>query len=118
MTNKRYFDDPLTYQFTAQVQNAVLQEDGTSHIILDQSYFYPTGGGQSHDKGWINGVDIIDVRQEGETVIHVINEQVSGEVECQIDADYRIANMQATQGNISYLPLFYKPLKRIHWLSK
>jgi alanyl-tRNA synthetase len=98
VTNKRYFDDPLTYQFTAQVQNAVLQEDGTSHIILDQSYFYPTGGGQSHDKGWINGVDIIDVRQEGETVIHVINEQVSGEVECQIDADYRIANMQAHTG--------------------
>lgn len=98
MTIKRYFNESLIFKFTARVQECFHQEDGTSHIILDQTYFYPTGGGQSHDKGWINGLEILDLRKEDETVIHVINGEVSGKVECQIDADYRIANMQAHTG--------------------
>lgn len=98
VTIKRYFDESLTFNFTAQVQKSVLQDDGTSHIILDQTYFYPTGGGQSHDRGLIGGVEIIDVRKEGEIVIHVIKGEVSGNVECEIDSNYRIANMQAHTG--------------------
>lgn len=110
MTNKRYFNEPLTYEFMAQVQEAILQDDGTSHIILDQSYFYPTGGGQSHDRGLLGGLPIIDVNKQGDTVIHVVKGQIEGEVFCQIDANYRIANMQAHTGQHILSAAFLKIL--------
>lgn len=47
MTIKRYFDEALIFTFTATVIEATLNDNGTSNIILDETYFYPEGGGQS-----------------------------------------------------------------------
>jgi alanyl-tRNA synthetase len=99
VTNKRYFDKPLIYEFTAQVLEAQYQDDGTSNIILDQTYFYPSGGGQSHDRGLLGELRILDVRKENGTVIHVVEGEITlGQVDCQIDANYRLGNMQAHTG--------------------
>ncbi|MEO1289436.1 MAG: alanine--tRNA ligase-related protein, partial [Chloroflexota bacterium] len=72
MTIKHYFDEPLIFEFTANVIDATNNADNTSNIILNETYFYPTGGGQSHDIGTLNGQAMIDVRKERETVIHVV----------------------------------------------
>ena len=47
-------------------------------IILDESAFYPTSGGQQHDTGklWIDGlgdVDVLDVTKVGKCVLHLIS---------------------------------------------
>lgn len=101
VTEKLYIDNPLTFDFTAIVTQSTQNDNGTAHVILDSTYFYPTGGGQSHDKGFISGQKIIDVYKEDEIVIHVVEGQAIAEgelVTCSIDEAYRRGNMQAHTG--------------------
>jgi misacylated tRNA(Ala) deacylase len=42
-------------------------------VALDQTAFYPTGGGQPHDTGTIDGVPVTDVRKEGDVVWHTLD---------------------------------------------
>jgi alanyl-tRNA synthetase len=99
VTDKRYFAEPLIFDFIAQVLEALPNEDGTSVLVLDKTYFYPTGGGQSCDKGFIAGLPVLDVRMENGKVMHQVQGQVAlGEVACQVDSAYRLRNMQAHTG--------------------
>lgn len=50
MSERRYYWDAYRTQFTAQVIEHV-QTNGRYALILDQTYFYPTSGGQPHDTG-------------------------------------------------------------------
>ncbi|GAB5492239.1 MAG: serine-tRNA(Ala) deacylase AlaX [Phototrophicaceae bacterium] len=101
MTEKLYFADPITTDFSATVLESSQNNDNTSYVVLDKTYFYPTGGGQTHDKGVIAGQAIVDVRKDGDTVIHILEGQAIAEgeiVTCRVDADYRRANTQAHTG--------------------
>lgn len=99
VTIKHYFDEALTFEFTATVIEATLNDNGTSNIILDETYFYPEGGGQSSDKGTLGKCQVLDVRKEGEIIIHIVEgEPLTGEVQAQIDKDYRLRNMSAHTG--------------------
>ncbi|GHT92671.1 alanyl-tRNA editing protein [Spirochaetia bacterium] len=46
-------------------------------VILDKTIFYPEGGGQGADRGSINGVPLLDVREasteQGEEILHLVN---------------------------------------------
>jgi len=72
---RRYYDDSYTTHFTAQVIER-LQVGDNHAVILDQTYFYPTSGGQPNDKGEINFVPVIDVisREDG-AVVHVLTDE-------------------------------------------
>lgn len=55
---------------------------GDSFIVLDKTIFYPTGGGQMHDKGWISNsrgdtVEIVDVVDEDGVIIHYVKGDLS-----------------------------------------
>ncbi len=44
-------------------------------VVLDRTYFYPTGGGQPSDQGTLrladgSGVGVVDVRKSGPSVLH------------------------------------------------
>ena len=43
-----YFDDPLKLEFEAIVQRKIELPGGRTGVILERTYFYPTGGGQEH----------------------------------------------------------------------
>jgi len=101
MTNLIYLDN--TYQFTAKAKylSSLEQEKGTA-IILDQSIFYPQGGGQPADTGEIsseNGIfEVTDTRlSEDGTVLHFGkfksgNFKAGEEVSLKIDDDKRKLN--------------------------
>ena len=74
-------------------------------IVLDRTIFYPLGGGQPGDTGWLRTVDarsvrIIDTRKgEAGTILHVPESPVYGLavgdiVEAQIDWERRYAHMR------------------------
>jgi misacylated tRNA(Ala) deacylase len=45
-------------------------------VVLDQTAFYPTGGGQPHDLGRLDGDgwsgDVVDVRKDGPEIVHIL----------------------------------------------
>lgn len=99
VTELLYFDNPLTFEFTATVLDVIPQSKGLSHVVLDKTYFYPTGGGQSHDTGLIDGQAVVDVRKTNSTIIHVVKGDITtGSIQAQVDKNRRLHNMQAHSG--------------------
>lgn len=94
-----YLDDVNTLEFQAVVRQKVTLLDGRTGVILDQTYFYPTGGGQEHDTGILGEARVMEViKDESQTetvVIHVIDNDLSiGPVTGKIDAERRLRHMQ------------------------
>ena len=92
MTELLYLRDAYLRSFTARVVDR--REDA---VALDQTAFYPTGGGQPHDTGTLSGRPVVDVRQEGDLVWHTLegDPPAAGEdVSCEVDWERRHALMR------------------------
>ena len=93
MTEQLYLVDQELRTFTATATAVEPAEDGAGgRLLLDQTAFYATGGGQPHDHGTltIDGVahEITDVRKQGADIWHSIagplpepGTEVTGEVD-------------------------------------
>src|SRR5712664_2950973 len=106
-TRRLYYDDAFLKEFTARVMHCeVLPPDlnagitGTAWgLLLDRTAFYPTSGGQPNDLGKIGDANVLDVRDEGETILHVVDRKPSDpEVNCCIDWPRRFDHMQQHTG--------------------
>jgi len=83
MTHRIYYDDAFEREFSARVLHCdLLPPDVNSGIttqalglILDQTAFYPTSGGQPHDLGKIGDANVLDVRDEGDEIIHIVDQK-------------------------------------------
>jgi alanyl-tRNA synthetase len=69
-------------------------EKNQSAVILDKTIFYPEGGGQSGDRGTINGIPLIDVREKDGGILHLVSAEdgkrlAPGPVELRLDAARR-----------------------------
>jgi alanyl-tRNA synthetase len=95
---KPYYTDPYTVDFEANILE-IFRKDGKVAAILDKSYFYPTSGGQEHDTGSINGVNVVDVVEEDGKVLHFLSGEIeAANVTCTIDWQRRFGNMQQHTG--------------------
>ncbi len=74
MSKKLYYTDAYTHQFQTNIVDSVT-ENGRFALILDQTYFYPTSGGQPSDTGHINNIPIVDVtiRETDDVILHWID---------------------------------------------
>jgi alanyl-tRNA synthetase len=77
-------------------------KDGRRIVTLDQTAFYPTGGGQPCDTGTIGSSKVIDVQSEDDCIFHFIDGDVAleigEEVECEVDWPRRLEMMQQHTG--------------------
>ena len=48
-----YLKDPHTYQSYAEIMGKGSDDKGL-YLIFDRSVFYPQGGGQPADQGWVD----------------------------------------------------------------
>ncbi len=83
---KLYYKDQYIKEFTAEIEN-VLEIDNKFHILLNQTAFFPGGGGQSCDLGNIGVHDVIDVYEKDNIVYHVVEKKPIKihKVKCAID---------------------------------
>jgi len=91
-TERLYLRDAYLTRFEAKV---VGLEDGA--VALDRTAFYPTGGGQAHDLGQLDGRSVLDVRSRGEAVWHTVEgapPELGATVEGTIDWARRHALMR------------------------
>ncbi|HEY0350981.1 MAG TPA: DHHA1 domain-containing protein, partial [Gemmatimonadales bacterium] len=73
--------------------------DDGRRAYLDRTAFYPTSGGQPHDTGRLNGVQITDVVDEGERIAHLLAQPITGaEAVGQLDWGRRFDHMQQHSG--------------------
>ena len=96
---KKYEENPYLTQFSAQVQSCVQGKKGWD-VILDQTAFYPEGGGQPYDLGILGGVKVLEVHEREGHVVHTCEKplEVGSRVAGTIDWDRRFDLMQHHSG--------------------
>jgi len=98
-TEQLYYKDHYTKEFDAKV----LWKKG-SEVILDKTAFYPEGGGQPADRGFlsVNGekISVKNVIKEGDSIIHIVNKdlEVRDNVHGEIDWEHRYTLMKHHTG--------------------
>ena len=96
---KLFYEDSHLKVFTAAVTGCNPAEGGFA-VTLDATAFYPTGGGQPCDLGTLNGVRVLDVREQGEEIVHLCESAlvVGSTVAGAIDWRRRFDHMQQHSG--------------------
>ena len=98
-TKKLYYEDSHLTRFSATVLGCH-EAKGGWEVILDATAFYPTGGGQACDLGELGGAKVLDVKEAGETVVHLCDAplEAGATVEGSIDWERRFDLMQQHSG--------------------
>ena len=99
-TRKLFWEDPFLDTFTATVLDVREIGDETWGIVLDQSAFYPEGGGQPTDEGRLGEAEVLEVLEEVGVILHVTDQplEIGAEVEGSIDWGRRRDHMQQHTG--------------------
>ncbi len=75
-TEQMYYADAYVKEFDAKVIKVVNGE----HVVLDRTYFYPEGGGQPSDQGFILfdnvKAEVVHVQKVGRIILHEIKGSV------------------------------------------
>ena len=78
-TEKLYYERREPYRQNGEVKHfnfkasieAIIEDEW---IVLNETMFYPQGGGQRHDAGKINGFQVEDVRKQSGVILHHVPE--------------------------------------------
>ena len=65
-TRALYYGDMSMREFRAKIIKIIDDRD----VILDQTAFYPRGGGQEPDTGMLGGINVIETIKQGDVIIH------------------------------------------------
>ena len=94
-----YYTNPEQLEFDAQVVRAIQYADKPA-VVLDDTAFYPTSGGQPFDTGFLDDARVLEVVEEGGDILHVLDRPLSADrrVRGRIDRDRRLDHMQQHTG--------------------
>lgn len=120
MTRRLYENDSYITEFTATVLSCtaaeILEETNAGGdaayywVALDQTAFFPEGGGQNPDTGWLDGHPVVDVQIKGDTVWHktTLMAEPGQIVAGCIDWEKRFSNMQQHSGEHIFSGLVHR----------
>ena len=99
MTEKIYYADQYCREFTAAVKELRPLDDGRWGVVLDRTAFYPEGGGQPGDTGWLGEIPVLDVYEDNGAIVHVTAAKPAGAtLPGRIDWRRRFDHMQQHSG--------------------
>jgi alanyl-tRNA synthetase len=96
MTRPLYETDPYLSKFDAIVTK--LEGDW---VVLDRTAFFPGGGGQDTDLGWIEDLEVVEVTRVGDDMRHKVPDHtfsLGQRVECEVDWERRFDLMRGHSG--------------------
>ncbi|MEW8956374.1 DHHA1 domain-containing protein [Clostridium sp.] len=104
-----YYEDQYIKDFVAEVLD-IKEIDNKFHIVLDKTAFFPGGGGQPCDEGFIETFKVIDVYEKDGTIYHVTEKKPIKihRVKCSIDWKKRLDGMQQHLGQHVLSGCFFK----------
>jgi len=89
-TQALYFD---SYDYV-DFEGIALKIIEDKYVVLDRTAFYPTSGGQLHDKGKLDNVEVVEVFKQGNVIVHVLKHKPGfkegDKVAGKIDFDTRL----------------------------
>lgn len=109
--NKLYYENQYKKDFTAEIIN-ILEKDNEFHVELDKTYFYPEGGGQPSDTGFIETSKVTYVYEDQGIIYHVVDKKPIKlkKTKCSLDWNRRFDHMQQHLGqhilSAAFLELF------------
>lgn len=81
MTELLYYQDAYIRDFDAAVTAIDTSPDGAVRLALDRTAFYPGGGGQPNDEGWLSAgnqqLRVTAVKKEGDHLWHALGGPLS-----------------------------------------
>ena len=98
-TEKLYYIDSHLFDFEATVLDCRQVEKGWA-VILDRTAFFPEGGGQPADTGFIGAAPVRDVQEQGGEILHFCGEAlpVGAHLPCRVEREKRLVRMQNHSG--------------------
>ena len=126
LTERLYYSDSHLIEFEAKVIDVTERVSGWAAVILDQTAFYPTGGGQPSDTGTLNSQRVVECIDDGERgVLHVVQGVTPSRgsvVKGRIDWARRLDHIQQHTGqhilSQSFEKLFNAPTKSFRVLDQ
>jgi len=111
-TIELFRQDVYMRRATATVK-AITEQKGKILVNLDQTIFFPEGGGQSCDLGTIAGYEVTDVYEHDKEIFHQVDCSVDDlaegqEVELNLDWERRFDNMQRHCGEHILSGIFHR----------
>ena len=99
MTEKLYYIDSHMKSFKATVLACEPVKE-RYEVVLDRTAFFPEGGGQAGDSGYIGEIEVFDTHEKNGEVLHYVNQpiQTGIEIDCRIDWEKRFRRMQNHSG--------------------
>ena len=96
---KLYEAQPYLTQFSATVESCTQGKKGWD-ILLNQTAFYPEGGGQPADHGTLDAIAVTDVHEKSDVVLHNVEAavEIGKTVVGSIDWARRFDHMQQHSG--------------------
>lgn len=117
MTTKLYWQDPYQKEFHAHIKDVrPSQTPDSVELLLDQTAFYPEGGGQPSDQGNLNQSPVTYVYSEGSFIWHVVKAtehtfNVGDQVKGVLDWKRRFDHMQQHLGQHILSSVFDNPFE-------
>ncbi|MBR0086033.1 MAG: hypothetical protein IJL97_05725 [Lachnospiraceae bacterium] len=112
-TIKLYYENEYAYGFEARVLCALPLTDGSCELVLDRTAFFPEEGGQSCDRGTLNGWEVTHVRIAENVIYHKVTAPAGtfaegAAVSGSVDGAHRFSNMQQHTGEHIFSGLAHK----------
>ncbi|WP_334104137.1 alanyl-tRNA editing protein [Muricomes intestini] len=99
MTEKLFYEDSHMTEFEARVE--LCRKKGEHfEVVLDRTAFFPEGGGQYADTGFLGDVRVTDVQEKNGTIYHITEESLEEgrNITGKIDWELRFMKMQQHTG--------------------
>lgn len=99
MTEKLFYQNSYRKEFEAKVLSC--EPDGERYrAVLDQTAFFPEGGGQYGDVGWLDTAEVVDTREKDGVIYHVVTAplETGALVKGRLDWEVRFDRMQQHTG--------------------
>jgi alanyl-tRNA synthetase len=108
MEHRLYYDSPCVMDWETDITD-MREIGGKFEVRLSETAFYPVGGGQPSDLGFIDGIAVEDVFERDGGIIHILGKAPrSGRVSCSIDRERRLDLMQQHSGQHLLSAVLYK----------
>ena len=83
----------------SRVLEVLVDPQGRTGVVLEQTPFYAESGGQVGDQGWLGDLRVVDVQKQGEVIVHLLESgaeapAVGSSLDARVDSRRREATMR------------------------